>query len=355
MKLKSKITVLLGVITAILIGMIMLAVQGSSPQESYSSILHYSLGTAAGRANTINRFIFLTMAGASAAVALGSGVSNLGQQGQILMGALTAALVGIYVPVPGFLLVPLMIISGVIVGALYAGIAALLKRYLSMNEFITTLMLNFIANYFVEYLIATPFKDPGTQWPATYVINREGILPVWGKIDSATVILLIVYVAIVYVIKRTRLGYELQVMGKNPLFAKVGGCETGKNFFTAMLLSGALAGLLGVMLIIGGTQQHRVISGLVGSYPDNGLMLSIVAGNDVSGVFVYAILFSILQSGSTGMQLETGVPSEFTTMLIAITVLTVVAFRTYANTFINKLIARRKILNMGRSKNELDR
>mgnify|MGYP000992799140 CR=1 FL=1 len=88
------------------------------------------------------------------------------------------------------------------------------------------------------------------------------------------------------------------------------------------------------------------LAGLVGSYPDNGLMLSIVAGNDISGVFVYAILFSILQSGSTGMQLDTGVPSEFTTMLIAITVLSVVAFRAYANTFINKMIARRKILKL---------
>lgn len=346
MKMKNKVTVLLGVLTAILIGMLMLAAQGASPMESYGSILQYSLGTAVGRANTINRFVFLTLAGASAAVALGSGVSNLGQQGQILMGAFAAALTGIYVPAPGIVLVPLMILVGVIAGALYAGIAALAKRYLGMNEFITTLMLNFLANFLVEYLIATPFKDPGTQWPATYVITRDGILPVWGKIDSAALIMLVVYAAMVYFFKKSRLGYELRVMGQNSLFAKVGGCETGKNFFVAMLLSGALAGLLGVMLIIGGTQQHRVISGLVGSYPDNGLMLSIVAGNDISGVFVYAILFSILQSGSTGMQLDTGVPSEFTTMLIAITVLSVVAFRAYANTFINKMIARRKILKL---------
>ena len=110
-----------------------------------------------------------------------------------------------------------------------------------MNEFITTLMLNFLANFLVEYLIATPFKDPGTQWPATYVIARDGILPVWGKIDSAALIMLVVYAAMVYFFKKSRLGYELRVMGQNSLFAKVGGCETGKNFFVAMLLSGALA------------------------------------------------------------------------------------------------------------------
>ena len=114
MKMKNKVTVLLGVLTAILIGMLMLAAQGASPMESYGSILQYSLGTAVGRANTINRFVFLTLAGASAAVALGSGVSNLGQQGQILMGAFAAALTGIYVPAPGIVLVPLMILVGVI-------------------------------------------------------------------------------------------------------------------------------------------------------------------------------------------------------------------------------------------------
>lgn len=341
-KIRKEITVLLAVITAIIMGMILLASQGYSPSQSYSGILRYSLSTSIGRANTINRFVFLLISGASAALALGSGVSNLGQFGQILMGAMATTLVGLYVDAPAFLLIPLMIVVGVLAGAAWAGVAALGKKLFGMNEFIITLMLNFIGDYFVRYLISTPLKDPGTQWPASRVVSSNGILPGLGNIDSAVFIMVLVYIVAVFFCKKTRTGYEFTVMGRNAIFAKTGGCETDKNFMRAMLLSGALAGLLGSMLICGATQQHRVISGLGESFANDGLMVSIVAGNNIAGVFIYAALFSVLQSGATGMQLDTGVPSEFTTMLIAITVLSVVAFRAYSGIFLDKMTARRK-------------
>lgn len=342
MKIKREFTVVLGVVTAVVIGMGMLASQGYNPIESYLSILKYSLSTDIGRANTVNRAVFLLMAGASAALALGSGASNLGQFGQILSGAMTATLIGIYCPLPSVLVIPLMIVGGMAVGAAYAGAAAFGKRVLGMNEFIITLMLNFIMDYFVRYLISNPLKDPGTQWPASYVVADGAILPKFGKIDSAVFILIAVYVAVVWFISKSRTGYELRIMGKNPVFARVGGCRTDRNFVKAMLMSGALAGLVGAMLIAGASQQHRVIVGLGESFANDGLMISIVSNNNIAGVVLYALLFSVLQSGPTGMQLDTGVPSEFTTMLIAITVLSVVAFRSYSGIFMDKIAAVRK-------------
>ncbi len=339
---RKRFTVILGIITAILLGMLMLFSQGYSPIQAYGSILNYSLFSSVGIANTINRFVFLLLAGSSAALALGANVSNLGQFGQLLMGAMTSTLVGLYVPLPSFLLIPLMMITGMLAGALWSGIAAMGKKFFGMNEFIITLMLNFIADYFVRYLIATPLRDPAANWPASRIIPDNGILPLFGRIDTSVIIILIVYILAVVFVKKTRTGYELSIMGSNPLFAKVGGCNTDKNFMKAMLLSGALAGLLGCMLICGATQQHRVITGLGESFANDGLMVSIVSGNNIAGVFIYAIIFSIIQSGATGMQLDTGVPSEFTTMLIAITVLSVVAFRTYFGIFIDKMIARKK-------------
>lgn len=346
MKIRKELTVLLGIVTAVFIGMIMLFSQGYSPSRSYGSILKYSLSTPVGLANTINRFVFLLIAGASASLALGSGASNLGQFGQLLMGAMAATLVGLYVNIPSVLLIPLMIIAGILAGALWAAVAAAGRKLFGMNEFIITLMLNFIADYFIRYLISNPLKDPATQWPASRVVSEKGILPLFGKIDSVVFLMIAVYILAVFMMKKSRLGYELRIMGKNEVFARVGGCDTDKNFFRTMLLSGALAGLLGAMMIVGATQQHRVITGLGESYANDGLMLSIVAGNNIGGVFVYAILFAVLQSGATGMQLDTGVPSEFTTMLTAITVLAVVAFRSYSGIFINKLIARKKTRNL---------
>lgn len=348
MKVKHEVTVLLGIITAVVIGMLMLMTQGYNPIESYGSILKYSLSTGIGRANTVNRAVFLLMAGASASIALGSGASNLGQFGQSLCGAMTATMIGLYCPLPPVLLIPFMILSAMAAGAVYAGIAALGRKYLGMNEFIITLMLNFIADYFIRYLISTPLKDPGTQWPASRVITEGGILPKLGKIDSAVFIMIAVYILAVVFIKKSKTGYELRVMGKNSAFARVGGCKTDRNFVKVMLISGALAGLVGAMLIVGASQQHRVIVGLGESFANDGLMVSIVAGNNIAGVFIYAIIFSILQSGATGMQLDTGVPSEFTTMLIAITVLSVVAFRAYSGIFMDKMAAMKKAKSIQR-------
>lgn len=342
MKNKKGFTVLLGIVTAILVGMLLLASQGYSPIQVYSCILNYSLGSDVGQANTINRFVFLLLSGASAAVALGANASNLGQFGQLLMGAMSATLVGVYVNLPSVLLIPLMLIVGMLAGALWAGLAALGKKLFGMNEFIITLMLNFIADYFVRYLIASPLRAPDANWPASRIVQDNAILPLIGKIDSVVFIMVLVYLLIVFFVKKTRTGYEFRIMGTNPVFAKVGGCDTDKNFMKAMLISGALSGLLGCMMICGATQQHRVVTALGESFANDGLMVSIVAGNNVAGVFIYAILFSIIQSGSTGMQLDTGVPSEFTTMLIAITVLSVVAFRTYSGIFMDKMATKKK-------------
>lgn len=342
MKNRKKITVVLGIITAILLGMLLLFAHGYSPVQAYSSILQYSVFSTIGQANTINRFVFLLLAGASAAIALGVNVSNLGQFGQILMGVMSSTLVGIYVKLPSILLIPLMMIVGMAAGSLWAGVAAMGKKFFGMNEFIITLMLNFIADYFVRYLIATPLRDPAANWPASRIVSDRAILPLIGKIDSSVFIVIAAYMLAVFFVKKTRTGYEFRIMGTNCLFAKVGGCDTDKNFMKAMLFSGALAGLLGAMLIAGATQQHRVITALGENFANDGLMISIVAGNNIAGIFIYAILFSIIQSGATGMQLDTGVPSEFTTMLIAIIVLSVVAFRSYSGIFIDKLVAKKK-------------
>ena len=135
--INKNLSVLIGVITAILLGMVLLISQGYDPIESYGRIIHYSLMTSKGRANTLTRIVFLIIAGCSASIGLGSGASNLGQFGQILLGAFTANIVGLYLPLPAVILLPLMVVVGCAAGALYSGLAALGKKYFQMNEFIT--------------------------------------------------------------------------------------------------------------------------------------------------------------------------------------------------------------------------
>lgn len=346
--MKKIVTVSLGLVTAVLLGMLLLLIQGYNPIESYASIIEYSLFSSFGITNTFNRMAILLLTSCSAAFALGSGVSNLGQYGQLLTGAMIGTLIGIYVDLPSIILIPLIIICSTVGGALFALIAGLFKKYFSMDEFITTLMLNFIADFSTQYLVSYPFLDPKSNWPMSKVINNNGVLTSSGNLDPSVIISVVIFIIIVLYTKYTREGYELKMMGNNKVFSLTGGVEVDKNFLKVMLISGALSGLAGGLMVVGSSQQNRFLPSMGKSFADDGLMVSILSGNSIPVVLLYSFVFSILQSGATGMQLDTGVPSEFTVMLIAVTVLSVVAFRSYAGTFINKMTLRKKAKSMSR-------
>lgn len=352
--MKKIVIASLGFVTAILLGMLLLLVQGYNPIESYSSIIKYSMFSSFGITNTLNRMGILLLTSSSAAFALGSGVSNLGQFGQLLTGAMAATLIGVYVDLPPFILIPLILIAATVAGSLFALIAGLLKKYFSMNEFITTLMLNFIADSITQYMVSYPFLDPKSNWPMSKVINNNGVLASLGSLDPSVILSFVIFMAMVFYTQFTRDGYELKMMGSNKLFSRTGGVEIDKNFIKVMAISGALAGLAGGLMIVGSSQQNRFLPGFGRSYADDGLMVSILSGNSVPIVFLYSFVFSMLQSGATGMQLDTGVPSEFTVMLIAVTVLSVVAFRSYAETFLNKMALRKKVKSLSRKGGTVD-
>lgn len=338
---KSTSSVLLGIITAIILGMLMLIFQGYNPFQVYGSILSYSLFSSFGITNTLNRMSILLLTSASAALALRSGASNLGQFGQLLTGAMVSMIIGTTFDLPIIIMIPLCMLASMVVGAIYASIATFFKLKFNMNEFITTLMLNFIANLFTDWMVAFPFLDPKSNWPMSRVVNDSAILPSVGGLDSSFIVAILISVCVAIYTLKTRDGYENKMIGKNILFAQYGGVITEKQFIKTMIISGALAGLAGSLMIIGASQQHRFMPGIGRSFGDDGLMVAIVSGNSLPLTVLYSFVFSIMQSGSTGMQLDTGVPSEFTVMLIAITVLSVVAFRSYASIFFEKLEVKR--------------
>lgn len=338
---KSTISVILGIVTAIVLGMLMLILQGYNPFQVYGAILSYSLLSSFGITNTLNRMSILLLTSASAALALRSGASNLGQFGQLLAGAMVSMIIGTTFDFPIVIMIPLCIVASMVVGALYANVATFFKFRFNMNEFITTLMLNFIADLLTEWMVAFPFLDPNSNWPMSRVVNDSAVLPSIGGLDTSFIMAIIISISVgVYTLK-TRDGYENKIIGKNIIFAQYGGIVTKKQFVKTMTISGALAGLAGCLMIIGASQQHRFMPGIGRSFGDDGLMVAIVSGNSLPLTVLYSFVFSIMQSGSTGMQLDTGVPSEFTVMLIAITVLSVVAFRSYASIFFEKLEMKR--------------
>lgn len=324
--LNKVMTGLIGIAISFLIGAILIKIQGNSPLLAYKALYDYGFASWFSFSSTLNNATPLILTGMAAAIAFSSNVTNLGEPGQLIVGALIAALLGYYINLPSWLgIIVILVVSG-IVGGLYGSLAGVLKKYYKMDEFITTLMLNFIADYLTLYLATYPFLDKKSYVPATNMIKREYFLPVFSGLNSSFFIAIIMIIISFFVVKYLKIGYEWKMMGYNTNFSKIGGCNNEKNVIWVMFYTGFLSGLAGALLILGGT-QHRFIKGIGANYGWDGVMLAIVGGNGVVETSIFAVFFGFLKAGGVGMEFEVSIPSEFIMVLQAIIVLLVVSTR----------------------------
>lgn len=331
----------IGVLLAFLLGALVMVLQKYNPLETYYRLFEYSLGSPQKIAYTLSRSVPLVLTGLSASVAFASGPVNLGQPGQLLIGALFATVAGIYIDLPPILMIPMLLVMAMLGGALWSGIAALLKYLFNMSEFITTLMLNMIADFLTYWAITYPFFETNANHPQTPPITQNGWMPEWGIFNTSVLVMLAAFVVIWFIMHRTTSGYEWRISGQNSLFSRLGGVNVNKNYIVVMLLTGALAGLAGGLVVMAG--PHRFIKGLGANYAWDGIMIAVVANSGVFLTLIFGFFFSILQTGALGMELITAVPRELIQVLQAVIVLIVVAGRGYFERIFEKLQARRNI------------
>lgn len=317
----------LGIGVALLLGALIMGLQGYDPLATYGALFSFSLFGLYPLATTLNMAVPLILTGLSASVAFAAGPVNLGQPGQLLMGALLATMVGLAVDLPAILMIPLLLLAALMGGALWAGLAALLRLWFNMSEFITTLMLNMIADFLTLWAITQPLADPAAFSPMTPAISANGWLPEFGPLNSSVIIMLLAFGVIWFVYNHWTAGYEWRMTGQNALFARLGGCAINRNYLAVMLVTGALAGLAGGLVMMAG--PHRFLRGLGANYAWDGVMIAVVANNGLTGTLLYGSFFAALQSGALGMELITAVPSEFIQVLQAVIVLVGVAARVY--------------------------
>jgi ABC-type uncharacterized transport system permease subunit len=343
---KKLLSATLGILIALIIGAVIILAQGYNPLTTYAALLQYSLLGAYPIATTLKNAVPLVLTGLSASVAFASGPINLGQPGQLVAGALFATLGGLYLRLPPFLMTPVLILLALLGGALWGGLAASLRILFNMSEFIVTLMLNFVADYFTAWVIAFPLLDPKAFSPMTAPIDTSAWLPDLGGLSSAVIVMLLATAAIWFVYQRWTAGYEWRISGQNSLFARLGGCNIDRNFVAVMLVTGALAGLAGGLVVMAG--PHRFIKGLGANYAWDGIMIAIVANNGILASLFYGLFFSAIQTGALGMELITAVPSEISQVLQAVLVLVIVASRESLSAFFDWREARLQARRRGR-------
>jgi len=337
---KKFVSGILGILVALFIGAVVMLVQGYDPIATYGALFSYSLGGLYPLSTTLRNSVPLILTGLSASIAFASGPVNLGQPGQFLIGALFATVGGLYIHLPAVLEIPVLILLALIGGALWSGVAAMMRKWFSMDEFITTLMLNIIADFFTYWAISYPFFDQTAYSPMTPQIDKAGWLPEFGNFNTNVIVMVIAFVVVWFIFSRMTAGYEWRLTGQNSIFARLGGCNIDKNYVTVMLLTGALAGLAGGLIVMAG--PHRFIKDLGANYAWNGVMIAMVANNGLVGTVLYGLFFSSLQSGALGMELITAVPSEFISVLQAVIVLVIVAGRGLLDIWLDRSLVKRK-------------
>jgi ABC-type uncharacterized transport system permease subunit len=280
-------------------------------------------------------FIF---AGIATAIAFRAGLFNIGVEGQYAVGAITAAIVGYSISVPAILHLPLTLLAGIAGGMAWAAVPGALKAWRGANEVISTIMMNYVANGLVLYLLAGPLRNtpPGVLQQRTAPVEETARVGSMNGLfnsigfnfrQSAPLtwfFLLALTAAVVYalVVRRTKFGYDIRVLGNNPRAAEPSGIPTNRTFLLAMLVSGGVAGLVGLQDTLGidGFAKLDYVRG----YGFTGIAVALLGRNSGIGIVWAALLFSYLDRAASGIGLRTDVPKELVTILQGVIILTIV-------------------------------
>ena len=282
------------ILLALVIAGGVLSLTGASPLKLGQQVLSASFGSSFGFEDLGLLFIPLILTGLSVAVAQQIGAWNIGAEGQFYAGAFAAAAVGLFVPGPPMLILPMMFVAGLLGGAVWILVPTLARAYAGVSELITTLLMNFVAILLVYYVSTNAWRDR-TANSATRRLSAE-IPEFWGSVHWGLPVAIVVALLIAALLSFSRWGYEVRMVGSNPAAAHYAGMPVRRHLITVMLLSGAIAGLAG-MLEIAGT-VHRLQGGISNNYGYLGIMVAVLARNSAIGVILSAALMAfILNSG----------------------------------------------------------
>lgn len=329
------------VIISLLIGAVILLISRANPWEAYSALFSGAFGDARGILRTLEKATPLIFSGLAVAFAFKAGLFNIGAQGQLIFGAITAAVIGFsFDGLPALIHIPFALLAGALAGGLYGAIPGALKTYTGAHEVITTIMLNYIALNITDYLADGPLKDPSpTNIVArTPKIFETAVLPPFTigdlTIPSGFLLACLMAAATWWLLQKTTIGYEIRTVGQNPNAAKYAGIRVARTVILTMVLSGILAGL-------GGAVETQ---GIVGRFQPgfnvglgfDGITIALLGKTNPFGVIPAAILVGAMRAGASQMQFQAGVATEIIDMVQAI-----ILFFVAADMIIRRLLRQR--------------
>jgi ABC-type uncharacterized transport system permease subunit len=308
---------------ALLVSAIVLHLSGKDALDTYRVIASSGLGTARARANSLQAATPIILTGLGTAIAFRAGIFNVGVEGSLYMGALAAAWAGFtFTGLPGLPLITLAFVVAGIAGGLWGLVPGYLKARLRVDEVVTTIMLNYVAIEFTSYMVQSgPFFVPGMANAMSKTIAKQAQLPrlMRGSPLNSTFFLALASVLFMLTLmRRTRLGYETRITGDNPLFARWSGIPVGGTILKVMFLSGLFGGLAGAGQVLG--VHYNFTARFSRGFGFDGLTIALLARNSPLGVLVGALLFGVLRSGGTTIEMFTDVPIDLIDIVQALVI-----------------------------------
>lgn len=325
---------IISILLGFLVGAIVLLISGYDPIEGYQALFQGVFKTPRNIGWAIVTSTPIILTGLGVCFAFQTGLFNMGAEGQFIIGTIVGFLVGYKLPLPPIIHPIVAIILGMLAGALYGALAGFIKARFGIHEVISTIMLNWIAFYFQNF-IGYANQQPNSM--ASFDVLDSAKINIFDKATVKTfgpffkkffkapihygVVLAIIAVIVVwYILNKTVLGYELKAVGLNREASEYGGINSRKKIVQSMAISGAICALAGVTQILGFTYALSIVSAM-DNYGFDGLAVSLLAGNNPIGVIFSGLFFGSLKYAGSNIQRVMGVPTEIINIIIGTIIL----------------------------------
>ncbi len=321
LNIKALIESLIAIFVGFFIGAIVLVAFGYDPWVAYSALFRGALGSVHGIASTLTYSTPIMLTALTFAISARTGIFNIGAEGSFYFGAIAAV---IFTNIWGNMWFGLAM--GMLLGAVWSLPAAVLKVYRGVHEVISTIMLNWIAFFFVLWLVVGPYANPNDP-NKTIRIPESARLPLIGdtNLSIAFVIAVIVSVLAYYMLWHTVFGFGMRASGLNPRAARYGGINPDRAIMWSFIIGGITSGLAGAMKVMGEPPTYAISQGMANIYGFgfDGIGVALVGRNHPLGIIFAAMFFGMLRAGTALMQIEAHVPLEIIKVIQGIIVITV--------------------------------
>jgi general nucleoside transport system permease protein len=320
---------LIGILLGLLAGAGLIALSGVNPLVAYAAMLNGAIGSPQSIANVLVRASPLLLTGVGVAIGIKAGLWNVGADGYMYMGAIGAGAIGMVpLPVPPIVHITLAILLGAVVAGVWGLLPAYLRAYRGVNEVVTTIMMNYVAQYFTSWMVhdPQPMAEPGAFFPMSRILAPTARLPILmhgTSLHPGFIIGIAACILFYLAIRFTPFGFRTRMLGTNPEAARYAGVNVRRQILFVLVIGALMGGVAGACEVMG--LKMRVYQDFVSGEGFEGVAVALLAAGNPLGVIASTLFFSTVKTGGAAMSVSTGVGGPMTVVIEALCVIFAIA------------------------------